>query len=91
VNIPGSFAAYNTSYNVSRFKALHRYVMETAALTSKKGLVSSCKNCGKCETHCPQSIPIRQSLKTVGKRLEPIWFKAGIAAARLFTMMKAKR
>jgi predicted aldo/keto reductase-like oxidoreductase len=91
VNIPGCFAAYNTSYNISRFKALHRYVMETAALTSKKGLASSCKNCGKCEEHCPQSIPVRQSLKEVSKRLEPFWFRAGIAIVRLFTMMKAKR
>jgi predicted aldo/keto reductase-like oxidoreductase len=91
VSIPGCFASYNTSYNLGRIAALKRYVFETAALTSKKGLAGTCKNCGKCEEHCPQGIPIREALKTVRKRLEPFWFKAGIAAARTFTMMKAKR
>jgi predicted aldo/keto reductase-like oxidoreductase len=65
--------------------------METAALTSTKGLASSCKGCGKCEEHCPQSIPVQASLKQVAKRLEPFWFNVGISAARIFTGVKAKK
>jgi len=90
VNIPGCFASYNDSYKGGRFAALKPYVMATAALTTKSGLASSCKACGKCETHCPQNINIRESLKLAAKRLEPFWFTAGISAARWLTSVKAK-
>jgi len=26
---------------------------------------SNCSDCGKCEEHCPQNIPIRERLKDV--------------------------
>ena len=29
-----------------------------------------CMDCGKCEAHCPQAIPIRQALKDARKELE---------------------
>jgi predicted aldo/keto reductase-like oxidoreductase len=90
VNIPGCFASYNDSYRTGRFAALKPYVMATAALTSKNGLASSCKSCGKCEAHCPQGIKIGNMLKTVAGRLEPFWFTAAISAARWFTSVKAK-
>jgi predicted aldo/keto reductase-like oxidoreductase len=91
VNIPDCFASYNTSYTLSKFAALRNYVMATAALTTKKGLASSCKQCGRCEEHCPQSIPIQELLKEVSRRLEPFWFRAGIAIVRFFTGVKAKK
>jgi len=91
VNIPDCFATYNSSYNLSKFAALHKYVLATAALTTKKGLAGSCTQCGKCEEHCPQSIPIRESLKEVKRRLEPFWFSAGISIVRFFTGVKAKK
>jgi predicted aldo/keto reductase-like oxidoreductase len=35
---------------------------------------SNCIECGKCEQHCPQGIPIRQELKNARKVLEgPIY------------------
>jgi len=91
VNIPDCFSSYNTSYNLSKFSALRNYVMATAALTTKKGLAGSCRQCGKCEEHCPQGIPIRKSLKEVSRRLEPFWFSAGIAIVRFFTGVKARK
>jgi predicted aldo/keto reductase-like oxidoreductase len=90
VNIPGCFASYNSSYTIGKFAALKPYVMSTAALTSTKGLASSCTGCGKCEPLCPQTIPIQKSLKDVSRRLEPFWFRAGISMARFFTRVKAK-
>ncbi|WP_282434415.1 4Fe-4S binding protein [Desulfosporosinus orientis] len=36
---------------------------------------SMCVKCGKCEKHCPQNIPIRDSLVQVKKRMEPFGFK----------------
>ena len=91
VNIPDCFTSYNASYTMSKLTAMRKYVMATAALTTKKGLASSCAGCGKCEEHCPQSIPISGSLKTVSKRLEPFWFSAGLSMVRWFTSAKAKR
>jgi len=91
VNIPDCFASYNASYTLSKLAALRGYVMATAALTTKKSLAGSCTQCGKCEEHCPQSIPIRESLKEVRRRLEPFWFSAGISIVRFFTGVKAKK
>jgi predicted aldo/keto reductase-like oxidoreductase len=90
VNIPGCFASYNDSCRRGRFAALKPYVMATAALTTKRGLASSCKACGKCETHCPQGIKISDALKMAARRLEPFWFTAALSAARRLTGVKAK-
>jgi len=91
VTIPDCFSSYNTSFNLSRYVGLKKYVMATAALTTKRGLASSCRNCGKCEEHCPQSIPIGKSLRLVKRRMEPFWFSVGISIVRWFTSAKSKR
>jgi predicted aldo/keto reductase-like oxidoreductase len=90
VNIPGSFTCYNMSFLQGKLSILRRYIQETAALSSKKGLAGSCVGCGKCEEHCPQSIEIRKSLKKVSKRLEPFWFTGIISLARFFVGVKKK-
>ena len=73
VDIPGAFKCYNTSYNDGFIQGETEYVM---ALTMKEeqGLVSQCKQCGKCEKVCPQQIPIRAELKKVKRRLEKPFF-----------------
>ena len=37
---------------------------------------SQCVGCGKCESHCPQHLPIRQLLKTASGELETVSYKA---------------
>ncbi len=73
VDIPGCFKCYNTSYNDGYIAGETEYVM---ALTLKEetGFASQCKQCGKCEQVCPQKIPIRESLKKVKRRHEPLYF-----------------
>lgn len=69
VDIPGSFRCYNASYIDGYFKGLMEYLMCTV-LRNKQSQASLCTECGACEKHCPQSIPIRADLKKVKRRFE---------------------
>lgn len=59
VNIPENFSMYN---NVYMYNALEENIKSYANMgeSSKAGF---CKECGKCETVCPQHLPIRKHLK----------------------------
>jgi predicted aldo/keto reductase-like oxidoreductase len=75
VNIPGCFAAYNTSYANGYVTGMIQYIMSTNILRSPVGLKSSnCIKCGLCETKCPQHIKISADMANVRKRLEPVGF-----------------
>lgn len=69
VDIPGTFAAYNRRYSEGKFPALKEYFMCTA-LRRQSTAASNCVGCGKCETHCPQGVQIREQLKNAKKELE---------------------
>lgn len=62
VNIPGYFATYNDRWV---FDALPAAKGRYAFLTRMAAPASKCIECGKCESHCPQALPIRQELKNV--------------------------
>ena len=65
VNIPRNFALWNQASMYGNYeKAKQRY----AALNEAKA--SCCKECGKCETVCPQKIKIRENLRQVKEELE---------------------
>jgi predicted aldo/keto reductase-like oxidoreductase len=91
VNITDCFSSYNASFNMGKLSALKKYMQSTGAMTTSKGMASACKNCGKCEEHCPQSIPIIESLKLVKKRMEPFWFRAGTGLMRRITRVKSRK
>jgi len=74
VDIPGTFAAYNRKYSEGSFAALKDYVMCTV-MRKKITSASNCVLCGKCESHCPQNIEIRNELKNASKNLEGIIYK----------------
>lgn len=74
VDIPGIFAAYNRYYNDGKFVALKEYFMCTT-LRKNSAAASQCIGCGKCEKHCPQSLPIREKLQDAKKTLENPAFK----------------
>lgn len=77
VDIPGSFACYNASYTDNYYVGIKEYVMCTS-LKAQKSAASLCKECGRCEQHCPQHIEIRKELKNVKKRFENPVFRAAI-------------
>lgn len=84
VDIPGSFRCYNVSYTDGYFRGLMEYLMCTT-MRNKRSNASLCKECGACEKHCPQSIPIRADLKKVKRRFEnPIYKLISMFIGRRF-------
>jgi predicted aldo/keto reductase-like oxidoreductase len=88
VNIPACFSAYNAAFAISKSVGQQQYTTSTGGTTASRHFASQCVKCGKCEKHCPQSIPIREKLSDVAKTLEPFWFKPGLALARAFLGVK---
>lgn len=83
VDIPGTFAAYNRMYAESKAGALKDYIKYTA-LRKNVTSASNCIGCGKCESHCPQNIDIRNQLKKAQKELEGPLYKMLVKAVRIF-------
>ena len=83
VDIPGTFAAYNRRFTEGKLRALTDYFMCTA-LRKNSSCASNCVQCGKCERHCPQNIPIRKELANAEKELEGALFTIAKKAAKLF-------
>ena len=83
VDIPGTFAAYNRRYQENKFTGLKEYFMCTT-LRQNSTAASNCVQCGKCEKHCPQHIPIRQKLQEAQKELEGPIYKIARKVARWF-------
>ena len=83
VDIPTCFAAYNVSYADGLVNGMREYLMCTT-LRKTRSNASLCVKCGKCETVCPQHIPIREMLDGVKKRLEnPVYKIAALVAPRI--------
>lgn len=81
VDIPTCFRSYNASFSEGWFNGLREYFMCTT-LRQTKSNASLCIKCGKCEKHCPQSIPIRKELDNVKKKMEGIPYKAARAVSK---------
>lgn len=81
INIPDSFLAYNASYAISRFAGITQYATTSGGFNPTFS-VRDCTKCGHCEKHCPQDIAIIDRLADVGKRMEPLWYRAVLAVVR---------
>ena len=85
VDIPTAFSCYNKIYADGRAGARKEY-LQCTAMRKNRSSASLCIGCGKCETHCPQSIPVRDKLKEASKELEGFRYKAVCTAVKLFKM-----
>lgn len=84
VDIAGAFRCYNVCYTDNFFTGMREYVMCTT-MRAKRTNASLCRKCGKCEKHCPQSIPIRKELEHVVRHMEnPIYKAIAFATKRMF-------
>ena len=83
VDIPGYFRCYNRMYTEKRAAGFWEFY-QTMALRKESPFATQCVGCGKCEKHCPQSLPIRKALKTADRTLRPYPVRAAIAVVRRF-------
>lgn len=88
VNIPGCFASYNEKYLLEDKMYKIKYAQTLGAMSSTPAYASQCKECGKCELHCPQKIEIRKELKNVSREMEGIMFKPIVKTARKILKIK---
>lgn len=90
VDIPGIFRCYNAMFTES--KSLGRFQFaQTVGLTKEPAFATQCVQCGKCEQHCPQSLPIREKLKEADKALRPLHYRLAIHFVRAFMYRKPRR
>ena len=83
VDIPATFRAWNRMYTENKRGARHEYV-QTVGLRKEPAFASQCIKCGKCEKHCPQKLPIRESLAKADRDLLPPYYRPVLAVMRKF-------
>ncbi|GAA4292469.1 aldo/keto reductase [Anaerocolumna aminovalerica] len=88
VNIPGCFSSYNEKFLLGSKLAWWKYMQTLGAMSEKPANASQCMECGKCESHCPQHIPIRKELKAVRKEMEGIFYKPIVGIGRKILKIK---
>ena len=90
VDIPGIFRCYNTMYTEGKREGRFQFA-QTVGMTRKPAFATQCVGCGRCESHCPQSIPIREKLKEADRALRPLPYRIGINIVRAFMVRKGRR
>ena len=83
VDIPATFRSWNRMYTENKRGARHEYV-QTVGLRKEPAFASQCIKCGKCEKHCPQNLPIRESLAKADRDLLPPYYRPVLAVMRKF-------
>lgn len=71
INIPAMFRLFNENVafpNDTLSKNKYGYLTNNPE--NKSGKASSCIGCGKCESVCPQKLPIREHLEKIAKSFE---------------------
>lgn len=68
IDIPRNFAVWNEyAMYEDKARAKQRYLF-----TEEKARADQCKKCGKCETVCPQALPIRKNLEEAAEELSAL-------------------
>jgi predicted aldo/keto reductase-like oxidoreductase len=76
VNIPLCFAGYNNKHLFNEAIYQIMYLTQTTGTDGgKPSYASLCRNCGQCEQHCPQGLPIRRRLQEVARDMQRFYFK----------------
>ena len=81
VDIPGNFFYYNMMYMDKKSSARFEFA-QVMGMRKEPGFATACIQCGKCEKHCPQHLPIREKLQEADRALRPLPYRLGIEIAR---------
>jgi hypothetical protein len=84
VDIPGTFRCYNEMYTEGEKSSARMEYARNTALQKERRDAYQCIECGKCEQHCPQHLPIRQHLKEARRELQPLPYRVVLRLVRLF-------
>ena len=85
IDIPALFRSYNMTALESKSAARFEYA-QTVGLRKEPAFATQCIGCGKCQQHCPQSIPIREKIKEADKVVRPLPYRVGINVVRKFML-----
>ncbi len=85
VDIPALFRSYNMTALENKSNARFEYA-QTVGLKKEPAFATQCIGCGKCEQHCPQSIPIREKIKEADRVVRPLPYRIGISIVRKFML-----
>ena len=85
VDIPALFRCYNQMYTEGKAAGRKEY-WQTVSLRKEKAFARQCVSCGKCESHCPQALPIRQLIKEADRALRPLPWRIAGDVARQFAV-----
>ncbi len=91
VDIPLVFADYNSKYFFKGGLNTIQYLARHIGIMSEKSGVNLCTNCGKCKTHCPQSIDIPNKLQEAHKELDKPFMRGALSIAAVFLRKKKKK
>ena len=83
VDIPGLFKCYNEMYTENKATGRHEY-FQVIGLRKEAPFATQCIECGKCESHCPQHLPIRELIKQADREVRPFPYKIALGVARRF-------
>ncbi len=85
VDIPGAFRSYNNMYSEGKGSGRHEY-MQNTILRKTPSSASLCVQCGKCESHCPQQIQIRNELGNAARELETPLYRIARTIIKLLNL-----
>lgn len=87
VDIPGAFRCYNAMYTENAWTGRREY-WQVVSLRREPAFATQCVECGACEQHCPQHLPIRSLLKQADKELRPWPYRMASWVARRYLFGK---
>lgn len=100
VDIAKCFEMYDSAklFNTGKIQSKVLYAASLGVMNEgKPGFASNCTKCGKCETHCPQELPIMDLLDDVSDEMEgvvtrivPPIFKTFLSIQKFRNQRKAK-
>ncbi|MDO9533901.1 MAG: 4Fe-4S dicluster domain-containing protein [Bacillota bacterium] len=83
IDIPTCFNCYNSKHLFGERIYHFAYLVYTGGMDGgNPSYASLCRDCAKCEEHCPQGLPIRNHMKVVSKDMESFYFKPVVGLVR---------